>query len=184
MIVLGIDEVGRGSLAGPLVIGAVVLASAIEGLTDSKLLSKKQRNKFALLIKQDAEFIGLGWVSEAEIDNIGLSSALVLAANRSIINLTMRIDEIIIDGTVNFLAPNKLSRALVKADISIQSVSAASVIAKTERDKYMATLATEYPQYGFDSNMGYGTKYHLEAIRKYGPCQSHRKSFEPIKSFY
>jgi len=183
MLVLGIDEVGRGSLAGPLVIGAVVLDTDIniQGIKDSKLLSRKKRENLALEIYSIAKYCGLGWVSNQEIDHIGIAKSLKLAASRSIENLPIKVDKIIIDGPINFL-PNFNCQTLIKADNLIPTVSAASIIAKVARDKYMINLANQLPEYGFKTNVGYGTKQHLSAINKYGSSNYHRLSFEPLKS--
>jgi len=185
-MLLGIDEVGRGSLAGPLVVGAVVLGgSIIDGLTDSKLLTKKRREELYTEIVAKAEAFGLGWVTAKEIDEIGLAAALRLATIRAVEQIKVPYHEIIIDGTVNFLADTnkgKYVKTLKKADLLIPCVSAASIIAKVERDRYMTAKNDEYPRYGFDKHVGYGTKKHLEAIGEVGPTLLHRKSFEPIKS--
>jgi len=182
MIVLGIDEVGRGCLAGPLVVGAVVLNESIPGIKDSKLLSSNKRTVISKQIYKSALYTGLGWVSSTEIDNIGLSNSLILAAKRSIRNLYLKVDKIIIDGNVNFLKELDNSECIIKADLTIATVSAASIIAKVARDQYMKTLAIDFPQYFFNQNVGYGTAGHLSAIKQFGPCSLHRKTFEPIKS--
>lgn len=182
MIVLGIDEVGRGSLAGPLVIGAVVLNSPIPGLKDSKLLSPNNRKILAKQIYKASLYAGLGWVSSTEIDSIGLSNSLILAANRSIKNIYFKVDKIIIDGSVNFLKELNNSENLIRADVTIAAVSAASIIAKVARDQFMQNLSKDYPKYFFHQNVGYGTSDHITAINKYGPCAIHRRSFEPVKS--
>lgn len=181
MLILGIDEVGRGSLAGPLVVGAVVLDLNIPGLKDSKLLSIKKRQSFSLDIYDKAKYCGLGWVSNIEIDDIGLSLALNLAASRSIAQLNFKVDKIIIDGIINLL-PNLESQTMIKADNLIPAVSAASIIAKVVRDNFMINLDSKFSEYGFKTNVGYGTKQHMLAINQYGPSPYHRLSFEPLKS--
>jgi len=182
MKILGIDEVGRGSIAGPLVIGAVVLDDYIPGLKDSKQLSRKQRTKLSSEILTKADCSGLGWVDNNEIDEIGLAKALLLASSRAIAKLNIQqVDQIIIDGTINFL-PELNVYTLVKADNLIPAVSAASIIAKVARDEFMIKLDRYYPKYNFKDNVGYGTKQHLLAIKLYGPCKYHRLSFQPIKS--
>lgn len=183
MITLGIDEVGRGPWAGPLVVGAVVLGEAkIEGLTDSKKLSKKRREKLSLEILAKAN-CGLGWVPAQELDEIGLSAALRLATRRAVSEINCSYGQIIIDGTINFLADTKKGKyatTLPKADFLVPEVSAASIIAKVARDNYMERISEEYPEYNFDSHVGYGTAKHRAAIEKYGICPEHRKSFRPI----
>jgi ribonuclease HII len=179
-IILGIDEVGRGPWAGPLVVGACVLGSAqIEGLRDSKKLSPKHREQLAHEIKSQAQALATGWVTSQEIDNLGLATALRLAAVRAKRKINCDFDEIIIDGTVK-LIDDPRTITLPKADSLIQSVSAAAIVAKVARDIYMSKLAQIYPEYGFERNMGYGTPEHIKALTKYGVCPQHRRSFRPV----
>ena len=191
MAILGIDEVGRGPLAGPLVIGAVILPEDdrtwFSELKDSKALAAKKRETLnEIILKESAT--GLGWVSAKEIDEIGISKSLELATRRavkSIQSLHTPFSQIIIDGKVNFLKNTSLEQYVstcIKADSKFKEVSAASIIAKVARDHYMKDLAKTFPNYGFDKHVGYGTKAHIESIYKYGPSKEHRKSFEPIKS--
>ena len=196
MSILGIDEVGRGPWAGPLVIGAVILPKDENGnfpdwvtpLTDSKKLSVKKREEFSDLILNNALATGLGWVTAPEIDKLGLSESLKLATRRAVEEIRAQkvpFTEIIIDGTVNFLKDTNLERYvtnLKKADLLIKEVSAASIIAKVARDHYMQNLAQKYPEYGFDKHVGYGTKLYSEMLAKYGPCPEHRSSFKPIEN--
>lgn len=183
MAILGIDEVGRGPWAGPLVVGACVLGDAkIEGLTDSKKLSAKKREALAGEISEKCEY-GLGWVYADELDKIGLSAALREACREAVKQIQAPYHEIIIDGTVNFLSDTPLCsyvQVLKKADLLVPEVSAASIIAKVARDRYMAEIAHKYPFYGFEKHVGYGTAAHRAAIEKYGVCPEHRKSFRPI----
>jgi len=183
-MILGIDEVGRGPWAGPLVIGAVVLGKAkIEGLTDSKKLSKKRRDELDVLIREQADGYGLGWVSSQEIDQIGLSAALRLATIRAVEQVGASYSEIIIDGTINFLketSKGKYVTTLAKGDLLVPSISAASIIAKVARDNYMAEQDALYPGYGFGSHVGYGTAAHAAAIAALGITPLHRRSFAPI----
>ena len=191
MPILGIDEVGRGPLAGPLVVGAVILPtderSWFAELADSKKLTAKKREALSKLILQESA-TGLGWVPAEELDQIGISKALKLATHRavkSVQRLHAPFSQIIIDGKVNFLAETPLetyTSTIIKADAKIREVSAASIIAKVARDHYMIDLANKYPNYGFDKHVGYGTKTHVQAIYKYGLTDEHRKSFEPCKS--
>lgn len=186
-MILGIDEVGRGCWAGPLVMGAVVLGDAkIDGLTDSKALTKKRRAELALEINQKAAGIGLGWVAAHELDEIGLSQALRLACRRAVEQVKVPHSEIIIDGTVNFLSGTKkepYTSTLAKADLLIPAVSAASIVAKEARDLYMRQQSEVYPGYGFEEHVGYGTAKHRLAIEKLGPSDLHRLSFGPLKKY-
>ena len=171
-LIVGIDEVGRGSWAGPLVAAAVLLNSPIEGLTDSKLISAIKRSKLSDEILQTAGGYGIGWVTADEIDILGLTKSVSLAMQRAII----------IDGNYNFLKEYENVETLIKADLLIPSVSAASIIAKVARDNFMADKSLVYPGYGFEKNVGYGTKQHLEALNKLGLTDIHRKSFKPMSS--
>ena len=191
MAILGIDEVGRGPLAGPLVIGAVILPEDerewFKDLKDSKKLTAKRREQLNEIILQESA-TGIGWVPATELDQLGISEALKLATKRavkSVQSLHVPFSQIIIDGKVNFLAKTPLEKYVstcIKADAKIREVSAASIIAKVARDHYMINLAKEYPNYGFNQHVGYGTKTHVAAIYKYGLTPEHRKSFEPCKS--
>lgn len=192
MAILGIDEVGRGPLAGPVVIGAVILPDEkpdwVADLRDSKKLSKKRREVLSEIIMREAPATGLGWVASEEIDLYGIASALRLATRRavkSLFSLHVPFCQIIIDGNTNFLADTPLEgqvSTVIKADDLIKEVSAASIIAKVARDRYMTEMALSFPGYGFEQNAGYGTKKHIEAIHKLGICPEHRRSYEPIKS--
>lgn len=178
---VGVDEVGRGCWAGPLVAGAVILGKAdIGGLKDSKELGKAQREGLAALIERNAYATALGWASSLEVDELGLSEATSLAMGRALELIKCRYDEVIIDGKFNFLADNPKCRAVIKADNSVSAVSAASIIAKVARDEHMRKLATDYPEYGFDRHVGYGTKLHIEMLRKHGACKLHRMSYKPV----
>lgn len=186
-MILGIDEVGRGPWAGPLVVGAVVLGDeVIEGLTDSKKLSAARRTVLATRIRETARGYGLGWVRADEIDEIGLAQALRLATIRAVDQITVPYHEIIIDGTSNFLADTGKGRyvtLLKKADLLIPAVSAASILAKVARDEYMEARAAEYPEYGFESHVGYGTARHRQAIETHGVTLLHRLSFAPLAKY-
>lgn len=187
-MILGIDEVGRGPWAGPLVVGAAVLPDdlVLDGLTDSKKLSTKKRIELDALIRRHATGLGLGWVHADEIDQIGLSNALRLAAIRAVESIDTPYHEIIIDGTVNFLKDTSKGRyvtTLKKADFLIPAVSAASIVAKVARDKFMADQADIYPEYGFDKHVGYGTAMHRQVIEQLGVTPIHRLSFGPLKRY-
>ena len=185
-MILGIDEVGRGPWAGPLVVGAVVLpqnTDGLEELTDSKKLSAKKRVELDVLIREKALGWGLGWVHADELDEIGLSAALRLATVRAVEAVDTPYHEIIIDGTINFLketAKGQYVTTMAKADYLIPAVSAASIIAKVARDSFMAEQDVTYPDYGFGSHVGYGTAKHRAALDIHGITPLHRKSFAPI----
>lgn len=182
MLIVGIDEVGRGCWAGPLVAGAVILDKPIDGLKDSKLLSKKERERLAIIINEKALAVGLGWVEAATIDAQGLNVATGLAMKQALDHIKLDYDQVIIDGNYNFLKDNPKSVSLIKADQTIDAVSAASIIAKVARDQYMANQAAQYPNYGFEKHVGYGTKLHLERLKLYGVSSLHRRSFKPVSS--
>ncbi len=186
-MILGIDEVGRGPWAGPLVVGAVVLGGAeIIGLTDSKKLTKKRREELDIVIRQQASAVALGWVSAQEIDDIGLSAALILATKRAVEQINTAYHEIIIDGTINFLqdtTKGEYVKTMKKADLLIPAVSAASIVAKVARDEYMSQQDKVYPGYGFKSHVGYGTAVHAAAIAALGVTPLHRLSFAPLAHY-
>lgn len=183
-MIVGIDEVGRGPWAGPLVFGAVVLGGEdIEGLTDSKKLTKKKREALDLEIREKALSFGLGWVSAEEMDEIGMSQACELGCRRALEQINVPYHEIVIDGTVNFLKNTGKGRyvtTMKQADLLVPSVSAASVIAKVARDNFMAKQDEVYEGYSFSSHVGYGTATHRQALETLGVTPLHRKSFAPI----
>lgn len=180
-MIVGVDEVGRGSWAGPLVVGAVVMGGkTIDGLTDSKKLTAKQRNILSLQIKQSAAGIGLGWVSAQTIDRIGLSRSLTLATERALAGISCSYEQIIIDGTVNFINDPRVT-TMKQADLLVPSVSAASIVAKVARDQYMTSVSRVFPRYGFERHVGYGTAAHQAALQAHGVCSMHRISFAPMK---
>jgi ribonuclease HII len=164
------------------VVGAAILSKPIPGLKDSKQISGKQRRELAAVIQERASGIGLGWVWPAEIDDMGLTQATTLAMNRALECVQSQYDEIIIDGKFNFLSNNPKCRAVIRADNTVPSVSAASIIAKVARDEYMHNISKKFPAYGFDRHVGYGTKLHLDSLRVHGPCKQHRLSFKPIRA--
>lgn len=183
-MILGIDEVGRGAWAGPLVVGAVCLNGAkVEGLSDSKVLTKKRRELLCEEILASDAAVGLGWVSANEVDDIGLGEALRVATRRAVEQIKVPYHEIIIDGTINFLSETtkaKYVTTLAKADLLIPSVSAASIVAKVVRDNWMAEQDTIFSGYGFSAHVGYGTAKHLQALENLGVCELHRRSFAPV----
>lgn len=186
-LTVGIDEVGRGCWAGPLVAAAVLLVEPIEGLRDSKKLSAKRRAAFAEQIYNSSASVGIGWVTPVEVDSLGLTKAVQLAMLRAIKRIDCDYDEIIIDGNLNFFQnviglKTENIKTLIRADDLIPAVSAASIVAKVARDNRMAELAVEYPGYGFESHVGYGTAAHIAALQKLGVCDIHRKSYKPIRA--
>jgi ribonuclease HII len=191
-LVVGLDEAGRGPLAGPVVAsGLCVAAKEINKdlfriIRDSKKLSPTQREvAFGTLLKESKIVFGIGIVSEKIIDKINIFEATKLAMERAVADLSKKIgkkpDMILIDGKHTINLPIE-QEAIVKADDKIFSCSAASIIAKVTRDRLMDKLHKKYPQYGFSKHKGYGTKMHFQMIKKYGPCKIHRKSFAPIKN--
>ncbi|HSX15330.1 MAG TPA: ribonuclease HII [Candidatus Saccharimonadales bacterium] len=187
MVTVGIDEVGRGCWAGPLVAAAVILPanSHLEDcpleLKDSKKLSGKQRNVAAVWLHQNAVALGIGWVWPAQIDAKGLSWAVGRAMELALAEISAAYDEVIIDGNINYFAGNPRARAVVKADDSVPCVSAASIVAKVARDAYMADLDKKYAGYGFEKHVGYGTAAHIAALELLGVSDIHRRSYKPIR---
>ncbi len=179
-LVIGMDEVGRGPWAGPVVACAVALEGSINGLKDSKQLSEKKRIELDKLIRGRAEEIGIGWVSAEEIDELGLAKATQKAFMLAYVAMNITPDEIIIDGNINYLENEPNSRAVVRADSKFPVVMAASIVAKVARDKYMVEMSSKYPGYGFESHKGYGTSEHSTALNKLGVTPIHRRSFKPI----
>lgn len=182
MVIVGIDEVGRGCWAGPLVAAAVALREPITGVKDSKKLSKLQRDRLAIEIKLRAVAFGIGWVTPAELDTIGMTAAVGLAMQRALDQIEVQYEQLIIDGAINYFPNDSRAQALIKADDSVPAVSAASIIAKVARDDYMSHLATTYPLYGFEKHVGYGTALHAEMLKLHGICAIHRRSFKPIQA--
>lgn len=182
-MVAGVDEVGRGSLAGPVVAAAVVLPPQlqIEGLRDSKQLSPQRRLFWSIKIKQAALAIGLGWVQPHDIDEHGLTWAVRRSGLLALEQLNRNLDLVILDGKHNYLKDYYNCEAHIKADEHCLPVACAGVIAKVARDSYMRVQAQKYPDYGFERNAGYGTATHMAALAdKISPI--HRQSFKPIKS--
>ena len=181
--ICGVDEAGRGPLAGPVCAAAVILPYGLEipGLDDSKKLSDKRRRELFPLIQEKALAWGIGFTSEAEIDEINILQATFLAMERALAQLTIRPGLALIDGNreKDFGLP---VRTVVHGDSLSANIAAASILAKVTRDNLMLEMAERYPQYGFDIHKGYGTKAHYEALRTYGPCPIHRKTF--LKKFY
>jgi ribonuclease HII len=182
MITAGVDEVGRGCWAGPLVAAAVALKRPIEGLKDSKKLSQLQREKLAAIIETEALAIGIGWVWPEAIDNGGITQAVKSAMEEAVSAIAIEWDELVVDGNINYFNDNPRARALVRADDLVPAVSAASIIAKVARDNYMADADVHFPGYGFKQNVGYGTASHIAALKTFGVCGIHRLSYKPIRA--
>lgn len=178
--IAGLDEVGRGCFAGPVVVGAVIFPKnfqIIEGLADSKLLKPKQREKLAVLIKEQAASWSIAETGVAAINKVGIGKATQMAFRKAIKNLSTRPDFIVIDAFYVKHLSRKRQKPVKDGDKICASISAASIIAKVYRDKLMKKLAKKYPKYGFAKHKGYGTKVHQEALKKYGLTRIHRKSF-------
>jgi ribonuclease HII len=183
-VVIGIDEVGRGCWAGPLLVVAARSKTALPAkLADSKILSKIQREGLIDQIIKTCE-LGEGWVHPEEIDSLGLTQAMKVGVSRALIMLGASFEtEIIIDGNINYCPPEFLSvKTIVKADSLHDIVSAASIYAKVTRDRYMARLAKFYPDYQFEKHVGYGTQLHLDMLKRFGVSAVHRRSYKPIQS--
>lgn len=182
-LIAGVDEAGRGPLAGPVCAAAVILPANLEipGLNDSKKLSDKQRRALVPLIKESAVAYGIAFASESEIDEINILQATFLAMRRAVSQLSVTPELLLIDGNRNcdFDIP---SETIIHGDSLSASIAAASVLAKVTRDDYMLEQAEIYPHYGFEIHKGYGTKAHYAALSAYGHCPIHRMTF--LKKFY
>ena len=182
-LICGVDEAGRGPLAGPVCAAAVILPPDIDipGLDDSKKLTDKRRRELMPIIKDKAIAYGIAFADHAEIDEINILQATFLAMERAIAQLSVKPDYALIDGNrqKDFGLP---VQTVVHGDSLSASIDAASVLAKVTRDDYMLEMAAQYPQYGFDVHKGYGTKVHYAALTEHGPCPIHRMSF--LKKFY
>ena len=177
-LIAGVDEAGRGPLAGPVYAAAVILPEGciIEGLNDSKKLSEKKREALFDVITEKAIAWSVASVDEATIDKINILNATFLAMNNAVNSLEIKPDYVFIDGNriKDMMYPCK---TIVKGDSKSINIAAASVLAKVSRDRYICEVSEKYPEYGFDGHKGYGTKAHVVAIVKYGPCEIHRRSF-------
>ncbi|SEH91463.1 RNase HII [Rheinheimera pacifica] len=181
-LICGVDEVGRGPLIGAVVTAAVILDpnKPIAGLTDSKKLSEKRRTELAELIKQNALCWALGRAEPAEIDQLNILHATMLAMRRAVAALSIQPEWVLVDGnrTTDFGVP---ASAVVKGDLLVPEISAASILAKVARDTEMHTLHQAYPDYGFAAHKGYPTAAHLAAISAHGVLSEHRRSFKPVR---
>lgn len=178
----GVDEAGRGPLAGPVVAAAVILdpARPIVGLADSKKLSAARRERLASEIREKSLAWSIAEATVNEIDAINILQATLLAMQRAVAGLSLTPSEVLIDGN-RCPALSLPMRAIVGGDATVAEISAASILAKTHRDAGMLKLAARHPQYGFERHKGYGTAEHLAALRVHGPCSAHRKSFAPVR---
>jgi ribonuclease HII len=188
--VAGLDEAGRGALAGPVSAGAVVfsagasdLCERLEGVRDSKVMTASRRDRWAIEIKAAALSWGVGFASPHEIDQIGIVSATYLAMARALAQLSCEVDHLLVDFLTlpDILVPQM---PLVKGDARSLSIASAAILAKTARDALLIEMDEVYPGYGFASNKGYATQTHRSAIKKLGPCAEHRRSFSPVSDYY
>ena len=181
ILTAGVDEVGRGPLAGPVLAVAVIIKPRqISGLRDSKKLSEKKRNELSVLIKQKAIAWAYGLASVIEIDNINILNASLLAMQRAVNHLPIRPDKVLVDGN-KCPSLDIPSEAIIGGDDSVIQISAASIVAKVIRDYLMTILDKRYPQYGFAKHKGYATNEHLMALQQYGASPIHRRSFAPVR---
>jgi ribonuclease HII len=181
-IVCGVDEAGRGPLAGPVYAAAVILdpQRPIEGLADSKILSAKTRERLADRIRSEARAYAVAYASVREIDRLNILQASMLAMQRAVAELAVAFDEVWVDGNRLPRWPY-LGRAIVGGDALVDAISAASILAKTARDRVMCFYAARFPQYGFERHKGYPTPEHFSALSDHGPCAIHRRSFAPVQ---
>jgi ribonuclease HII len=183
--IAGVDEAGRGPLAGPVVAAAVILreGKVPDGVKDSKQLDPDARQRLSVLIRREAAAFGIGWADPAEIDALNILQATFLAMRRAVLSLPLLPELLLIDGnrlpSLDGLGGRISARAIVRGDVTEGAISAASILAKCERDAYMLRMHALYPQYGFASHKGYPTAAHRQAIAKWGPCPLHRRTFAP-----
>ncbi|MGM0603777.1 MAG: ribonuclease HII [Bacillota bacterium] len=180
-LIAGIDEAGRGPLAGPVVASAVILDpdKPIYGLDDSKKLSEEQRNRFFKEIKEKAS-VGIGKADNTEIDKLNIRNATFLAMKRAVDDLDIEPDYVLVDGNAAVPELNKDQKTIIDGDSKVNAISAASIIAKVTRDRIIVSLGKKYPKYSFETNKGYGTAEHIEALKKFGPTPIHRRSFKRV----
>jgi ribonuclease HII len=184
--VAGVDEAGRGPLAGPVVAAAVILRPGvvIDGVGDSKQLDPATRERLELAIRRDALDFGIGWADPAEIDALNILEATFLAMRRAILALAVTPRRLLVDGNrlprLTGLGACESGTAIVRGDATVPAIGAASILAKTARDAYMRRVDALYPAYGFAGHKGYGTPVHCRVLRERGPCPLHRRSFAPV----
>jgi len=175
MSLCGIDEAGRGPIAGPLVVAGAIINNEIEGLNDSKQLTEKRREKLFDEIKQNCSY-HIVFTDSKTIDEKGLSACLKSSIKEIMDNLKKETNDFLMDGNTSFGIETLQHK--IKADATVQEVSAASILAKVSRDRYMCEISSKYPNYSFEKHKGYGTKAHVEAIKEFGRCEEHRFSFK------
>ena len=186
--VAGVDEAGRGPMAGPVVAAAVILRPGrrIEGIADSKVLSPDERSRLSELIRCEALCFGIGWADRAEIDALNILQATFLAMRRALLAMSLTPDHVLVDGNqlpnLGGLGKTLTARAIVGGDATEPAISAASILAKTARDSYMNHMDTLYPAYSFATHKGYCTPDHQRLLELHGPCPLHRRSFAPVRS--
>lgn len=182
-LIAGVDEVGRGPLIGSVVASAVILPSGfyMSEINDSKKLSEKKREELYPIIMEKAISVGIGVVDSETIDNVNILNATKMAMKMAINNLSVKPEHVLIDAVK--LDIDIPYTAIIKGDAKSESIAAASIVAKVYRDNMMKELDKEYPMYDFKSNKGYGTKKHIEAIKKYGVLKEHRKTFKPVSDY-
>jgi ribonuclease HII len=185
--IAGIDEAGRGPLAGPVVAAAVILRARrpIEGVADSKQLTAPERERLSVVIRRQALCFGIGWADHVEIDALNILQATFLAMHRAILAMPVVPDHVLIDGNrlprLTGFGKVLTARAIIGGDASHAAISAASILAKTARDNYMNQMHTVYPEYCFSDHKGYATKDHQRLLAQHGPCPLHRRSFETVR---
>lgn len=179
IIIAGVDEVGRGPLAGAVVACAVILDHPVEGVTDSKKLTAAKREKLAVIIKQQAQCFAYGRAEVEEIDRLNIHQATLLAMKRAVEGLSLVPEKILVDG---LFVPKVMmpAEAIVEGDLLIHQIAAASILAKVARDAEMVEMDKRYPGYGFADHKGYGTAYHRKALQELGACPIHRRSYAPV----
>lgn len=187
-IIGGLDEAGRGPLAGPVVAACVFIKpnfnfdnQLLKQIKDSKKLAEKKREELFDIIQKNFEDVGIGICDNQTIDNINILQATFLAMKKALGSIKNKPNIILIDGKFGLPNYSGLQRPIIKGDEKIFSIMAASILAKVTRDRIMKEVHKKYPQYGFDKHKGYGTKFHIEALNSHGPCPLHRKSFGPVK---
>jgi ribonuclease HII len=185
--VAGIDEAGRGPLAGPVVAAAVMLRprGRIDGVADSKALTPDERAALSVVIRREALCFGIGWADRAEIDALNILQATFLAMRRALLAMTLAPDHVLVDGdrlpSLEGIGWPITARAIIAGDATVPAISAASILAKTTRDNYMNHMDTVYPAYSFATHKGYGTPDHQRLLELHGPCPLHRRSFAPLR---
>ena len=184
-LMAGVDEAGRGPLAGPVVAAAVILddSKRIRGLADSKMLSPLQRDRLYDQIREKALCCSVAEASVEEIDRLNILQATMLAMKRAVEGLRLKPSKVLVDGN-RLPTIDVLAEAVIGGDAKVKSISAASILAKVHRDRLCATLHEEYPQYNFAAHKGYGTREHLEALRLHGACRHHRRFFSPVAATF